>query len=537
MNKYKIVFICLFTICCILSSVLYAQVDTAWVRRYNGPGNSGDTISAVTTDNAGNVYVTGFSYAGLNCDYATIKYFTNGDTAWVRRYNGPGNDQDYAVAIVTDNSGNVYVTGGSVGIDSSTEYATIKYYPNGDTAWIRRYIGPANLYGEATAIAVDRNGNVYVTGESDGNGTNSDFATIKYNSNGAEQWAVRYNGMANGGERAFAIAVDSSGNVYVTGHSDGPGTDYDYATVKYNTNGVQQWVSRYNGQGNGLDRPLAIAIDNQGNSYVSGLSMAANNYVDCATIKYNANGDSIWVRRYNGPGNANDWISAIAVDNVGSVYVAGTSLGSGTNYDYLLIKYFLNGDFAWSRRYNGPGNDWDAAYGLAVDNLHNVYLTGISAGAGTSFDCATIKYDSDADTAWITRYNGPANGADWGYAMALNASNNIYVAGTSFGVGNYDYLIIKYVQVGAVEENGIASPLARNDIIVYPNPAKTYFTIRLSQSADRAEIKIFDVSGKEVKSEELKQKNSRVTLDGIKNGVYFIKIDDNAELKKIVITK
>jgi len=90
------------------------------------------------------------------------------DTAWVRRYNGPGNGDDGASAMAVDNSGNVYVTGGSRGSGTSTDYATIKYYPNGDTAWVKRYNGSRNASDRASAIAVDGFGNVYVTGTSYG---------------------------------------------------------------------------------------------------------------------------------------------------------------------------------------------------------------------------------------------------------------------------------------------------------------------------------------------------------------------------------
>jgi predicted house-cleaning NTP pyrophosphatase (Maf/HAM1 superfamily) len=156
-------------------------VDTAWVRTYNGPGNSNDNATAIAIDGSGNVYVTGSSWDNATLeDYATIKYFPNGDTAWVRRYNGSGDNSDGASAVAVDGSGNVYVTGGSVGSGPGQDYATIKYYANGDTAWVRRYNGPGNDHDVSGAIVLDGYGNVYVTGGSVGSGPGQDFATIKY---------------------------------------------------------------------------------------------------------------------------------------------------------------------------------------------------------------------------------------------------------------------------------------------------------------------------------------------------------------------
>ena len=81
---------------------------------------------------------------------------------------------------VQSSIGNVYVTGGSVGSGTATDYATIKYDPSGNEIWVKRYDGPKKWYDEAYAIAVDGSGNVYVTGESYGVGTDGDYATIKY---------------------------------------------------------------------------------------------------------------------------------------------------------------------------------------------------------------------------------------------------------------------------------------------------------------------------------------------------------------------
>ena len=112
-----------------------------------------------------------------------------------------------------------------------------------------------------------------------------------------QQWVARYTGNGNA---AKAIALDSSGNVYVTGFSYGSGTGDDYATIKYNTSGDTMWIRRYNGLGNGDDAARAIALDVSGNVYVTGLSRGSGTGYDYATIKYNSSGDTVWVRRYNG---------------------------------------------------------------------------------------------------------------------------------------------------------------------------------------------------------------------------------------------
>ena len=249
--------------------------------------------------------------------------------AWVARYNGPGNRDDYGRAIAVDGSGNVYVTGQSIGPDGVTfDYATIKYNASGAEDWVARYDGPANSYDYAQAIAIDGAGNVYVTGGSIGSGTDFDFATIKYNSAGQEQWVARYNGPGNARDWAQAIAVDGSGNVYVTGNSAGSGIFDDYATIKYDSAGQEQWVSRYNGPGSDYDDPHGIAVDDSGNVYVTGQSGSGPSAA-YATVKYDSAGQEQWVSRYNGPGNDSSIGTAIAVDGSGNVYVTGQSVGSG----------------------------------------------------------------------------------------------------------------------------------------------------------------------------------------------------------------
>ena len=115
--------------------------------------------------------------------------------------------------------------------------------------WVERYNGSGNSNDEAHSIVVDGSGNVYATGWG-WTAQGLDYITIKYNSSGVQQWVQTYNGPGNSLDETSSIAVDGSGNVYVTGRSTGSGTDYDYATIKYSSSGVQQWVQRYNGYAN-----------------------------------------------------------------------------------------------------------------------------------------------------------------------------------------------------------------------------------------------------------------------------------------------
>ena len=346
--------------------------------------------------------------------------------AWVAPYNG----QSQAIAV--DASGNVYITG-TRDFGLGHEYATIKYDSAGQQQWVAPYNGPGgDDFGRA--IAVDSFGNVYVTGYSRSfAGGDFDYATIKYDSSGQQQWVARYNGPANSYDMADAIAVDTAGNVYVTGAG---GLD-EYATIKYNSAGQQQWVARYNG---GV-AATAIAVDGSGNVYVTGGGQG-----DYGTIKYNSSGQEQWVATYNGPANGDDYAFSLALDSAGSVYVTGQSVGLGTSWDYATIKYTASGQQQWVARYNGPGNDIDVAQALALDDSGNVYVTGFSTGMGSAYDYATIKYNSAGQEQWVARYNGPGNTYDAPYAMALDDSGNVYVTG--YGGTTHDYTTIKYSSDG-----------------------------------------------------------------------------------------
>jgi len=522
------------------------QLFSQWVSRYNGPGNNVDEAFAVVCDVSGNTYVTGSSStSGANLDYATVKYNSAGVEQWVARYNGPANFVDIANAIAVDGSGNVYVTGISTGTTSFTDYATVKYNSAGQQQWVARYNGPSNGTDEAYSIAVDGSGNVYVTGESL-SGSNFDFATVKYNSAGSEQWTARYNGPQSSIDNAAVVRVDGLGNVYVTGSSTGSGSGLDYATIKYNSSGQQLWASRYNGTNNADDVPSDMAIDGAGNVYVSGGSSGSTSSNDYLTIKYNSTGQEQWNARYNGPGNDNDVTFGLVVSGTGNVYVTGSSIGTGTSTDYATVMYNNSGVQQWASRYNGSNNTNDDASSIAIDASGSAFVTGSSNSGGTNLDFLTVKYSPSGAYMWEQRYNGPANGVDAALSICVTSTGDAIVTGNSQGNGSSsDYATVSYSVITAVEPVGSEIPSSFNLYDNYPNPFNPSTTIRFDVAiSSLTKIAVYDITGREVDilvNEQLNAGRYDLTWDAARysSGVYLYKIQSGGftAVKKMILVK
>jgi len=428
---------------------LLSQVAEEWVARFGGPGTSSDVARSIGVDAAGNVYVTGTSGSFIDYDYVTIKYNSLGVQQWMRRYNGPGSpySYDYAYSIVVDPPGNAYVTGGSWGNGAGGfDCTTIKYNTSGDQEWIHRYNGPQTGGNDiGSFIKLDASGNVYVTGQT--TFVYNDCLTLKYNSSGVLQWAQGYNGELNLDDGAYSLALDGSGNVYIAGTTTEEGGYFDYVTIKYNSSGSEQWVRTYFGSASQDDVPLAIAVDGSENVFVTGYSHNGATGFDYTTIQYSTSGVQQWVETYNGPLNSGDFGYSLVLDGLGNVLVTGSSYGGNGVPDYATVKYTSSGTQLWASRYDGPALGSDVGHVVVSDNSGNAYVTGESAGSGTLLDFSTVKYSSSGLQQWVQRYNGPGNSDDRAYAMAIDASGNIYVTGESVGNGTgADFATIKYSQ-------------------------------------------------------------------------------------------
>ncbi len=337
-------------------------------------------------------------------EYVDRELQTNGPVSreWENTYDQKRKSSSYAITL--DSSGNVYVTGNS----------TVKYNSDGKRLWKTGFDGTTG-----SEIALDASGNVYVAGRNNSNNCEDEYTIVKYNSDGKKQWVQYYN---NYGDKSTctscsrhlvkAMVVDKSGNVYITGTSMGNDTYLDYATVMYDTNGNQLWVSRYDGPQYGPagldsnaadeDKACDIAVDSWGNVYVTGSSYNADKYADYTTIKYDSQGNELWVRQYLTP-DIDDSGSGIAIDYAGHIYVTGSS---GT------VKYDSDGNEIWISHIGG--ND------LFLDKADNLYILGSTVH----------KYDHDRNHLWTAQFPDNSWVCDTPiYKMAVDTFGNVYAVG------------------------------------------------------------------------------------------------------------
>lgn len=218
---------------------------------YEGPGNRNEILGDAVMDQSNNVTYAVLSDSGIGTGYDIVLMKilnSNADTAWVRRYNGPANGDDFVpgydyrgnnaydmVRIGVDLSGNVYVCGLSAGSGTGLDIVTLKYNSAGALLWSDRRNGSANGNEAIGNLRIDRFGFVYVSGEIQNNSTAKDLFVYKLSSTGALQWSQTYNGSANGNDYLGwrNLYVDSLMNVVLTGNSETSSQGLDMVTIKY----------------------------------------------------------------------------------------------------------------------------------------------------------------------------------------------------------------------------------------------------------------------------------------------------------------
>jgi len=396
-----------------------------------------DFANGVVTDSSGNVYVTGGTKGGLdgntsagNTDLFVLKYNSSGTKQWTKQLGSSGRDSANAIAI--DSSGNLYVAGMTFGgLDWNTnsganDLFVVKYNSSGTKQWTEQLGTPSS--DAANAVATDSSGNVYVAGVTygvlgDQNKGNSDLFVVKYNSSGTKQWVEKQNGTEQNGtdmwDEARGVVTDSSGNVYVVGGTKGSKLNgvskagmTEAFVIKYNSSGKRQWTKLLGTWRK--DFANAVAIDSSGNIYVAGVTerhldgneSAGND--DLFVVKYNSKGKKQWTKQLGT--KRNDRATGVATDSSGNVYVTGYTYWGldGNTYagsnDAFVVKYLDNGTKQWTKQFGTPSSD--LADGVATDSSGNVYVVGYTYGdldgntnTGAS-DIFVVKYNSSGTKQW-----------------------------------------------------------------------------------------------------------------------------------------
>ena len=428
----------------LITACAFAQAPN-WQWAAQAGGSSDDYGLGIATDDNGNSYVTGYfrdtatfgSYSLTSSgefDIFVAKMDANGNWLWATQAGGSNSDCGLAIAI--DNNGTSYVTGsfqdtatfGSYSLTSNGGYDIFvaKMDANGNWLWVAQAGGSNTDYG--IGIAIDDNGSNYVTGIFHGtpvfgsysltSSGHSDIFAAKMDANGNWLWATQAGG--NSDDFGSKIAIDENGDSYVTGRFYYTATFGSYSltssghidifVAKMDANGNWLWAT--NAGGSSWDQGGGIAIDENGNSYVTGwfsdtayfgsYSLTSSGYLDIFVAKMDATGNWLWATKAGG--SSFDQGGGIAIDDNGNSYVTGGFQGTATfgsysltssgNEDIFVAKMDANGNWSWAAK--AGGSDYDYGIAIAIDDNGNSYVTGDFQGTAT-FGSYSLTSSGDDD--------------------------------------------------------------------------------------------------------------------------------------------
>jgi uncharacterized delta-60 repeat protein len=474
-----------------------------WTSTFNGDGNGTDVAAALAVDASGNVFVTGYSYrGGTNYDITTIKYTSAGTQSW-QAYSGNGTSAfDEGRDIAVDANNDVIVTGGVQNTaGSNTDFRTIKYTNAGTVSWTVDYSNSTNL-DMGLALVTDASNNVYVTGHSFVTGQDLNIRTIKYNSAGTQQYNTATNySTINSIDSPSKIVVNSSGEVYVAGRVfNGTSTDDDIVVMKYDAAGTVTNNTIIDGTANSADKANRIYLDASNNLYLAAKVKNTGTSEDFYLAKFNSSLGLIWDDSYNGPSNNYDEAADITIDASGTVYATGSSWTSSSNHDFVTVRYDgTTGDRVWITKFNGTANNVDKAKRISVDAAGNVYVSGDSKGSGTGDDFSTIKYcqlttDAGPDVAICVNDSHQFNATGgsnfiWQNDPSLSSlvinnptaapsTTTTYIVSSTSGTGCVDYdtveIVVNPLPGPTITASGPTSFCIGDSVILYANGFSSY---------------------------------------------------------------
>lgn len=364
--------------------------------------------------------------------------------SWVEFWGGEG--FDVAGNIALDNLGNVYITGvKQPGPFGGYDAFVASYDPSGVLRW-EAFWGTRAGYEVAGGIAIDDFGNVYIAGiTSPGPFGVFDLFVVSFNSTGSFQWVTLWG--TPGYEWGGAIAVDSSGNIFVAGRTSEvyyPGP-YDAFVVSFDSSGGYRWEAFW-GTPIGYDRADAVAVDSFGNVYIGGRTGVGEIFgqpFEAFLCSYDNYGNLQW-EIYWGK-IACDFVYGITFDSSGNIYIAGVVyiFGPFGADDAFVASFDRSGALRWEAFWGTAGNE--VARGVTVGPLGNIYLAGyITPGPHGGTDALLVSFNSTGGLNWNATWG--TEGLDQAVGVAVDYYGDVYIAGFTYPgpLGHYDGFVAAF---------------------------------------------------------------------------------------------
>ena len=451
---------------------------------------------------------------------STSPVYTQVAQEWAQRFTSAGNYPESANDMVVDAQGNTYVTGSQKGTGAQIESVTLKYNSQGAQQWIQNYTAPNSNGAFTRAIHLDASGNVYVTGENAiYSGGANEMLVIKYSPGGTQLWSYRFQYVNNTYCGGYDIITDASGNVYVVGES-GNGAN-NLVLIKFNPSGglIGQTLWNYDSEGG-----RRIALNGAGKVIVCGycnFNQTDSNRFVIAT--YEQNLDFVWAMRCGSRGSGNSSTPLdMTVDINSNIIVTGQN-----DLNYAVFKINPDGTLSWNKFYSIA---YDTPRGIVTDNTGNIYVTGETGVLGfpLSYAITTIKYDPSGNEQWIRNYNG-GNTPDGytGYDIAVDNLSNIYITGNVYSTS--DIATLKYNTNGTLQwaktYNGPSNSIDNSSVIGVDANGNTYVSGNSNDFTTGYDIAIIKYAPVSVFANEFKKNSLNKAIGDLQNTYDTISVE------------
>jgi len=410
-----------------------------WTATYSGPTEY-DIGEVIDVNTAGDVFVAGTTEVEYDLEHLlALQYNDLGQQQWVDVYDGGDQSPWYYTGIDANDAGQtaaILLTWDDV----STNAMTLFYDSDGETAWTKTYDNVVDNMDTVTDLEIDPDGNTLLLAYS--YHLDREFLLAKYNPAGERLWIIRYADPEGYSAWAGDIEIDSDGNIIIAGNCDHWSTSHDLLTLKYSPAGKLIWTQRYHYRLD--DVPYDLVLDDADNIFVAGYSHPDSGPADAIVIKYNADGVEQWVARYAGPDGHWDQFDEIALDAEGNVIAAGFIVNDETGKDIFVVKYSPSGELIWEAEFSLTTH-YDKVNDMVVGPAGNIYLTGYSDQEDENNNMITLKFSADGELLWSDVYNALGlNTYETGYQLRLDGRGRLYAIGRHYSTDHAYAMLIKY---------------------------------------------------------------------------------------------